>query len=88
MRSVNVFVHRNGAENLVIVNVRRERQLHEDAVDIGAIIELSYAGKHHLLANICRQLVHLGMQADFAVRLDLVMYIDFGGEVVSDEDYR
>ncbi len=57
-------------------------------MNIGVVIEAPYLGQDHVLADVGRQLVHLGMQPDFAARPDLVTHIDLGREAVSDDDHR
>ena len=57
-------------------------------MNIRIVIEAPYVGQDHVLADVGRQLVHLGLQPDFAARLDLVAHINLGREVVSDDDHR
>ena len=47
MEAVHVFFDGNGIQDALLINVRRQRQLHEDAVNIGVGVVLG----HHLTAQ-------------------------------------
>ena len=65
-----------------------QRQLHQDAVDIGIVVQREHAVEQRLLAHGGGQLVELGAHAGFLARADLVAHIDARGGVVASEHDR
>ena len=45
MESVNIFFRRDGEQRLFAVHLRRERHLHEDAVDFRAAVQFTDHGQ-------------------------------------------
>ncbi|MGX1427464.1 hypothetical protein AB7M59_007899 [Bradyrhizobium elkanii] len=70
------------------VDMRGQRQLHEDAVDIVACIERLYSGKQIGLAGIIRQACDLAAQAEPFGHPDLALHIDLARRVTADQHDR
>ena len=52
MEAVHVFVGRDRLDHLVRVDLRRQRQLHQDAVDARIRVEFGNARQHAAFGNV------------------------------------
>ena len=52
MEAVNILAVVNGHDDLLLVNMFGQRQLHDEAVDVGIIVELSHTTEKFLLRDI------------------------------------
>ena len=68
------------------IDLRRQRQLDEDAVDPRIGVERCDAVEVPRLPECCRQGDELGGDPDGLARLDLVADVDLGGGIVTDQD--
>ncbi|VVM65779.1 hypothetical protein PS631_05015 [Pseudomonas fluorescens] len=87
METVDVLVRANPLEQQRSVEVRWQRQLQEDAVDCGVLIELVDQVGQRLLGGFAGQVERLGDKADLFAVLALVRYIDLGGGIGADQDH-
>jgi hypothetical protein len=69
------------------LDMRRQRQLHEDAVDVGVRVERANAIEQRLLIHVCAKLVNFGMQSDFVARTNLVAHVNLRSRVIASDDY-
>ena len=87
METVGVLFHRDCLQNLAVVDLRRQRQLHQDAMDLRAAIEFGYLCQNRLLGRIRRKLVDFGLKSHFAASPDLVAHVNLRSRIVADENY-
>ena len=86
MEAVHVLLGVDGVEHFLLVEVLGQRQLAEDAVDLGVFVELGDELHQVVLAGVLRQVVPLGVDAQLAAGLLLGAHVDLGGRVGPDED--
>lgn len=86
MKSINVFFRRDGVEHGISLNVRRQRKLDEDAVNILIIIQRSYQIQQRGLWRIGRQAMAEGPHSYGLGLADLATYIDCTGGIVADQN--
>ena len=70
------------------VQVVRQRQLAEDAVDLVVRVQLGDQGQQVLLGDVAGGLVVVGGDADLLARLALAPHVDRRGRVVAHQDGR
>ncbi|HEV2431411.1 MAG TPA: hypothetical protein VGT43_07860, partial [Burkholderiales bacterium] len=70
------------------VDMPRERELHQDAVDRGIPVQGTHFFENNRFCNILLELVQLGMHADLGGGQGLVADVDARGSIIAGEDYR
>ena len=83
VKAVDVLRRRYGLQHLGGVDVLGQRQLHQDAVDVGIVVQREHAVEQRLLAHGGGQLVELRAHAGFLGGAHLVAYIDARGRIVA-----
>jgi hypothetical protein len=83
---VHVLLRRNGLQHPLLAHLRRQRQLHQDAVDARLRVERADALEHLLFGHRGRQLDQLGVDAGIGAGLDLAAHVDARGRIVADQD--
>lgn len=88
METVHVLVRANALQQQRRVQVSRQRQLQQDAVDSRVFIEaVDQVGECHL-SGVGGQVVGLGDKADFLAVLALVGNVHLGGGIAADQNHR
>ena len=88
VKAVHVFAGRYGFNHFLRVNVRRQRQLHQDAVNAGVGVQGVYARQQVVFAHAGGVLLQHRVQASVRAGLDLVAYVNLRGLVVSHQYHR
>ena len=76
MEAVHVLLGVDGVEDLFLVEVLRQGELAEDAVDLGVLVELIDEGEERFLGGVRRQVVPLGVHTEFLAGLFLGADVD------------
>ena len=71
----------------MVVDVCGQRQLDQDAVDAGVVVQRLDTGQQFGLGHRGIVLLQHRMKARVLAGLDLVAHIDLGGRVVADQDH-
>ncbi len=87
MKSVDVLVRRDAADNARRVDLRRQWQLHEYAVHRGIGVELLHKREQVGFAGIGRKLMIERPHAGFEQGARLAGDIGFAGGIVADENH-
>ena len=87
VKTVHVLGRRDGFDHLLRVDVRRQRQLHQDAVNGRVGVQRGNARQQRRFAHIGVVLLEDRMQAAVFTGLDLVAHIDLGRRVFADQDH-
>ncbi|MCY1431460.1 hypothetical protein D9M71_474280 [compost metagenome] len=87
MEAVHILVRANALEQQRGVQVCRQRQLQQDAVDGRVVIEAVDQLGQGLLRGFAGQVERLRNEADLFAVLALVRDIDLGGGVGADQDH-
>jgi hypothetical protein len=88
VKTVDVLLGGNGLEHRVDVEVLRQRQLHQNAVDAWIGIELGDFREYHARFDIRRVGQLLGVETGLHTGIDLVAHIDLRSGVFADQDHR
>jgi hypothetical protein len=88
VEAVDVLARRDGAQHQAGVDVRRQRHLHEDAVDLRIGVEPGDERQQLVLRGLGRQTMLEALDPDFGAFLDLAADIHFARRIASHEDYR
>ena len=86
VEAVHVLFRQDLRQGGVLVQVLRQRQLHQDAVDSGIVIQGVDGGFQLFLGGFRRHIDGAGIHADFRAAVALVADIDFAGRIVADQD--
>ena len=52
MEAVNILAVVDGHDYLLLVDMAWQRQLHDEAINVGIVVEFFYAGKKFFLGNV------------------------------------
>ena len=85
MKRVDVLRRAHGQQHAVRIDLRRQRQLHQDAVDRLVLVQLGDQLEQLVGRGARRQAVQLAFDADRLARLALVADVDFAGRIVAHE---
>ena len=88
MEPVDILVRLDRADDRELVDVVRQGQLAEDAVDLAVLVELIDQGQQFELGNRCGQMVAVGSDPRLFTGLFLVVDIDGRTGVLADLDDR
>ncbi len=88
MQSVDVFRRSYGFEYPLCRKLRRQRELHQYAVDTGVVVEGPNTPEERRLIRVGRQFDVLRVEPRFAACLDLVPHIDFRSRAIPDLYHR
>ncbi|MPN34500.1 hypothetical protein SDC9_181994 [bioreactor metagenome] len=88
MEAIHVLGGRDGLDDLVVVNVLGQRQLHQDAVDARVVVQRFHAGQQFGLGHRRFVLFQHGMKARFLAGLYLVAHVDLRRLVVTHQNHR
>jgi crotonobetainyl-CoA:carnitine CoA-transferase CaiB-like acyl-CoA transferase len=83
--AIDIFFGRKQVKHTLCVETVRERELDEDAVNVGVVGQLRDRGFEISLANVCRKLDMARNHAGLVRLLALVSHIDLAWLVVADE---
>jgi hypothetical protein len=86
MEAVDIEARVDRVEDLALVDVVRQRQLDEDAVDARVRVQLRHEAEELLLGRLRRQVLPQREDADLLAGLLLVAHVDAARGVVADED--
>ena len=76
----------DGFEDGARVDLRRQRQLHEDAVDVaGSWLSWSISASSSACVVVGAEAVEPALHADFFAVAALVAHVDLAGRIVADE---
>jgi len=85
---VDILVGRYREQHSVLVDVGRQRQLHEDPVDPRVGVQRRHQGEHQFLRRVSRQPMRDVVEAHLVAPLLLVPHVDRRRRVVADEHDR
>ena len=86
MEAVDVLRRLDRADHPRLVDVARQRQLHEDGVDPRVVVELGDLREQVVLGGLCRKTEVGGVDAGLDRGLVLEADVDLGRRIVADED--
>ncbi|MPM92222.1 hypothetical protein SDC9_139357 [bioreactor metagenome] len=86
MEAVDILLGGDGFEHFLFVEMLRQRQLDQDAVNGRIGIQFGDLVEHHLLVDIAVIDDLFGMHADGQAAIDLVLHINLGGRVFADQN--
>ena len=86
MESVHVFLWQDLALDVELREVVRERQLDDDAVDLGVAVQPADRGEQFVLRHVGGEVDLLGADPDIGRCLVLLTDVDARGGVVADQD--
>jgi len=87
VKAVHVLGRADGFDDLLRVDVPRQRQLHQDAVDGRIVVEGFDARQQGGFAHVGVVCFEYRVQAAVFAGLDLVAHIDLAGRVVADQHH-
>lgn len=87
-KPVHVFVRIDGADHLALVQVARQGELHEDAVDRRVLVQALHGAQQLLLRGLLRQAQNRAVHAELFARALLVAHVDGRGGVLPHEHDR
>ncbi len=87
VETVHVFCRCNRFNDFLRINVRGQRQLHQDAVDGGVLVERFHARQQFGFGQGGGVLLQHRVQAGVMAGLDLVAHIDLAGRVFADQHH-
>ena len=85
MESVDVFVRRDRQQHAARIHLRRQRQLHQDAVDIGPLVQAVDEREQLFGGDGGGRRKGLARDAQFGAGLHLVAHVDLGSGIVADQ---
>ena len=88
MEAVHVFGRIDSHQDFLGVHLRRQRQLHQDAVDFVAPVQFEDQIQQLLGRNRVRRGKLFAVDAHFLATLDFPANIDFRCRIVADQDDR
>ncbi|MCY1298164.1 hypothetical protein D9M70_476370 [compost metagenome] len=88
MESVDVLQRIDRLQHVGFIDMRRQRQLHEDAVHTAVGIEAADKCQQVSFDSVCRQLVFKGTDAAFLSTQHLVAHVDLARRILADQHYR
>ncbi len=86
MEPVGVLPGVDGVQHLVLVDVLWERQLHQEAVDLGVLVEFVHHGQELLLGGVRRENDGARIDPQLVARFPLVSDVLLGRGVLAHED--
>ena len=86
-KTVDVFGGIDGGEDGLFGNVRRKRQLDEDAVDVVSPSQMAHQLNQLQLRRACGQMVFLGTDAHVGAAPLFHPHVDLGSWVITDQDH-
>lgn len=88
MEAVHILVDRDRPQHGVDIVMGWQRELDEDAVNIGGSVQALDLGNELVGRNSRIECDERGLDADFGAGADLVRHIDARGGIVADEDHH
>jgi len=73
-------------DQVFFIKMLRERQLAQDAVDLGVFVEFLYQGDEVFLGGVFRQVISFRINAEFFGGLFFLSDVYLGSRVRADED--
>src|SRR5690606_28975100 len=86
-KTVDILLRANGVDHRLVVQVGRQGQLHQDAVDAGIAVEIVDQIHQYRGAGVDGQSVLPGLDAQLLAALDLVGDVDVAGGVVTQQHH-
>ncbi|MCY1537644.1 hypothetical protein D9M68_731490 [compost metagenome] len=86
VEAVDVLGGRDGLDDLLAVHVLGQRQLNEDAVHLGVVVEGADARQQVGLAQVGGVGLERGLQAGFGAVVDLVLGVDLTRRIAAHQD--
>ena len=88
MKTVDIFVRRNRFENFFRANMRRQRQLDQNAVNVFVFVELVHEREQFSFRNRRRQQMLERFDADFLARFFFVAHVNVRRRIVAHQYHR
>ena len=88
MEAVDIFLRRDRQQHLLGVDLRGQRQLHQDAVDLVAPVQIVDQGQQLVGGDVVGRRVLLAVDTELLAALHLVANVDLRGRIVSGEHDR
>ena len=86
METVDVFLRGDAPKHALGVDMARQRQLDQDAVDLLSAVELLDHGHQFRRRGLCGQAQGLGVRPDAVAGADLVSDVDLGSRILADQN--
>ena len=86
MEAVDILAVVDGHDNLLLVDMAWQRQLHDEAINVGIVVEPFHAGKKLLLSNVILVAYEGGLEAALLAGNNLVLDIRLASSVVANKD--
>ncbi len=88
MEAVDVLFGGDGQQDALGIHLRRQGELHQDAIDIVARVELLHNGKEFSGRDGFGRLDAFRVNAEVFAGLDLVAHVDLGRGIVAHQHHR
>ena len=88
VKTIHVFIRRNGFQHLTFVQMRRKGQLHNDAVDILPPIQFLHKRQKLSLSGVFRQVISFTVNAALFTISALSPDVHMGCGVLPHQDHR
>ena len=87
MKSIDIFLRRNGLEQTFRIHMRGEWQLDQDSVHILAGIQLVDESQHFFRGNRLGRSEQFAIHAQFGAGLHFIAYIHFRSRMIADHHH-
>ena len=88
MQPIHIFLGQNRQQDALAIHLRGKRKLHQNAIDIGPVVQLANGGEQFPGSGGFRRPQSLRIDAEVLAGLDLVADVNFGSRVVPYQHYR
>lgn len=85
MKAVDILLGGYGAQHLSGGELRGQRQLHQNSVDTGILVQSVDGREYNIGLHIGRKVILKRLDADFGTCPDLISYVNGGGWIRSDQ---
>ncbi len=87
MKPVDIFVRPQGSQNPVLVHLRRQRRLDQNAVDLGPLVQAFDDSEQFAGGDAIRARDLFAIDPQLAAGLDFEANIDLRTRIVADQDH-
>ena len=88
VKSIDIFFGRDGEQDALLIHLFRQWKLDEDAIDIGAGVQLFDGGKKLIGGNGFGRSEGFGEDTEIVAGFDLAANVDLGCGIVAGENHR
>ncbi len=88
MQAIDILLRPDRLNDRIRIQMLRQRQLHENAVDGRIVVQRGHQGSQLFLRRLRRQRVLDGLEAALLGHLALGVHIGVAGRIVADDDDR